>query len=116
MLKNIVIIIFLVCVSIGICGADEPFVYDDHDKRDPLWHLITPSGVIMHYDSDLLISDMVLEGIISDPGGENLAIVNGKIIKRNDKIGLYVVLSVEKNKILLKKGQENFILKLKKEE
>ena len=94
----------------------QNFVYDDHGKRDPFWTLVTPAGVIINYDSDILISDMVLEGIIAGTDGKNLAIINNTIVKPNDQVGLFVIEKIELDKVLLRKGKESFSLKIKKEE
>jgi len=94
----------------------ESFVYDDKGRRDPLMKLVTAEGTIVSYDMDLLIADLTLEGIIFDPHGNSLAIINGKIVKVDDKIGLFVVLAIEQSRIILSKGQEKFVLELKKEE
>ena len=95
---------------------ETPFAYDDHGKRDPFWRLVSPSGAVLNYDSDLQLSDMALDGIISDPNGQSMAIINSVIVKTSDKIGLYVVTEVEKDKVILTKGAEVYVLKLKKEE
>ena len=95
---------------------EKDFVYDGHGKRDPFWSLVTPAGVMVSYDSDISISDLVLEGIISDANGQNLPIINGAIVKTNDKVGLFVIDRIEQNKVILLKGQENFVLKIKKED
>ena len=96
--------------------AEEDFVYDDHGKRDPFWSLVSPNGAIMNYDSDLQISDLILEGIISGPDGRNLAIINSNIVKTQDRIGFFIVEKIEQDKVVLVKGQESFTLKIKKEE
>ncbi len=103
-------------LSATVFGADESFIYDDHGKRDPLWRLVSPDGVIMNFDKDLLVSDMILEGIIFDPNGKSLAIVNGNVVKVDDMIGLFAVSKIEQKKVILSKDQETFILELKKEE
>ena len=97
-------------------SAAEKSLYNAHGKRDPFWRLVSPSGALLNYDSDLQLSDMALDGIISDPNGQNLAIINSVIVKTNDKIGLYVVSEVDKDKVILTKGAEIYVLKLKKEE
>jgi len=94
----------------------ESFVYDDKGRRDPLMKLVTAEGTIVSYDMDLLVADLTLEGIIFDPHGNSLAIINGKIVKADDKIGLFVVLKIEQSRIIVSKGQEKFVLELKKEE
>lgn len=98
------------------CGAwaDEKFIYDDHHRRDPFWRLVSPSGAIVSYDDDLLIADVILEGIIFDPAGKSLAIINGNIVAQNEKIGPYVISAIEPQKVILQKGQEDFVLELKK--
>ena len=102
--------------SVGAEEKPKEFFYDDHGKRDPFWILVNPSGVIMNYDTDMQISDLVLEGIILGKGKENLAIINNTIVKPADKIGPFVVGSIEQDKVFLIKGQENFVLRIKKEE
>ncbi len=92
------------------------FVYDDHGKRDPFWNLVTPAGVVMNYDSDVQISDLTLAGIISGKDGENLAIINNTIVKPKDKFGLFIVDKIEQDKVFLIKGQQSFVLKIKKED
>ena len=94
----------------------QDFVYEDHGKRDPFWSLVSPTGAIINYDNDILISDMTLEGIIAGSDGKNLAIINNIIVKANDKIGLFVVEEIQSDKVLLRKEQERFVLKIKKEE
>lgn len=95
---------------------ENDFVYDDHGKRDPFWSLVSPSGVMMTYDSDVQISDLVLEGIILGKGTENLAIINNIIVKPNDKMGSFVVDKIKQDEVILIKGQESFVLKIKKED
>ena len=110
--------IFLLGVTSAAWAQNEekPFVYDSHGRRDPFWRLVSPSGAVLNYDSDLQLSDMALDGIISDPSGKNLAIINSVIVKIDDKIGLYVVSEVDQDKVILTKDGEIFVLKLKKEE
>ena len=90
------------------------FVYDDHGKHDPFWPLVTPGGAVITYDADLTINDMTLEGVLADAGGKNLAIVNGKVVKVSDWIGSYQVGTITRDHVELRKGQEQFTLKLKK--
>lgn len=108
---------------IGFCSlllsgvfAAEGFVYEDHGKRDPFWRLVTPSGAITSYDTDLTIGDLVLEGIIFDSSGPGLAIINGKIFRIDEQVGPYRVQKITADQVFLTKEQENFILQLKKEE
>ncbi len=111
-------IIILFSMTLALAQSEEaPFIYNDQSKRDPLWPLVTSTGGIMNYDAEVFISDMILEGIIVGAKGEgNLAIINGVVVKLNDLIGQYSVAEIAPSSVVLIKGQERFILKLKKEE
>ncbi len=115
--------IFLICMvlipltELSIVIAEEsPFNYDDHGKRDPFWRLVNQAGAIINYDKDLSISDMSLEGIIIGESGNNIAIINGNIVKEGDLMGRYYIKKIDVDTVTLQKGNENFVLKLKKEE
>lgn len=114
-MKKIALLIPLILVNF-VFAEDQHFVYDDHGKRDPFWKLVSPSGSILNFETDLLITDLNLEGIIFDPSGNSLAIINGAVVKPKDKLGLYIVSKIEEKKVILLKGQESFVLELKKEE
>ena len=90
------------------------FVYNDHGKRDPLTPLVSSDGRVVDYDEDLLVNDFVLEGVVADTSGNNVAIVNGKIVKAHDQIGPYVVDAITVDHVEFLKGTERFILKMKK--
>ncbi len=92
------------------------FVYNDHGKRDPLWSLLGNRGAILNFDKDVQASDMVLEGILAEPTGGSVAIINGKIINVGDRVGFFIVKEIQGNIVILEKGQEIITLKLKKEE
>lgn len=112
-----VIAVFAVSAVRVVRAADEGgFVYDDHDKRDPFWKLIGHRGTIINYDKDIRATDLVLEGVMAEPSGASAAIINGSIVVIGDKIGLFIIKDIQPNEVTLEKGQESFILKLKKEE
>ncbi len=94
--------------------AQGVFVYDDHGKRDPFMPLVSSDGLVVSYDEDLSVNDLVLEGIVADASGNNAAIVNGKIVKINDRIGPYVVDSIAVDHVEFLKAGERFVLKIKK--
>lgn len=94
----------------------EVFVYDDHGKRDPLWPLVNSSGIIVNYEKEVLVSDLILEGIIGGADGENMAIINGRVIQAPDKIGEFHVQEITEHAVILYKDEQRFELKLKKEE
>jgi len=87
-------------------GENEPFVYDDNGRRDPLWRLVSPSGMILNYETDFLITDLSLEGIMAGKDGKNYAIINGRILKATDEIGQFVVEKIDDDRIFLKKREK----------
>ena len=103
-------------VSAADLAPDSNFVYDDHGKRDPLWTLLGHRGAIVNYDNDIQAIDMVLEGIMAEPTGDSVAIINVSILKVGDKVGFFIVKEIQNNAVVMQKGQEIFTLKLKKEE
>jgi hypothetical protein len=113
--------IFLLFVALVLLFPDflsaqgTKFTYSDHGRRDPFWPLISASGTILIYDANVEFSDMTLEGIIYDPKGDKLAIINTKVIKSSDHIGGFLVVSVEQDHVILRKDGQQFILKQKKE-
>ena len=111
-----ILLIVLLWAAVGLAEEKADFVYDDHGKRDPFWKLVSPGGSILTYETDLLISEMTLEGIIFDPSGKSLAIINGNVIEEKGKVGLYIISKIEENKVFLIKGNDIFTLELKKEE
>ena len=109
------IFIFLFTIPLTLIAEElEQFIYNDHEKRDPFWPLVSPSGTILSYDKDLLISEITLEGIMTDVQGRNVAILNGTVLKQGDKIGLFDIESITKTQVTLHKGQERAILDLNK--
>ena len=97
-------------------AGSEPFVYDPKDKQDPFLHLVSATGAIINFEGELLITDMVLEGIIAGQEGKNVAIINGIIVKANDELGPYKVKKIGSDTVVLEKDQERFVLKLQREE
>ena len=102
--------------QVAVAEHEQSFVYDDHGKRDPFLRLIDQNGVMINPEKELLTSDMKLEGIITDKTGNNVAIINGNVVKVNDKIGSFVITSIQPDAVILIKGEERVVLKLKKED
>ncbi len=94
----------------------EVFVYEDHGRRDPFWPLVTPSGSIITHEQDLTIADLILEGIMTENDKNNIAIINGRILNKEDAIGSFVIKDITNDTVILQKGKKIFTLKLKKED
>jgi len=113
-----ILFLFVACVMTAgtLCFAQETsFVYGDHNRRDPFWPLLSPSGAILSYDNNLDFSDVVLEGIIYDPKGDRFAIINSKVVKMSDNVGGFLVVLIEKDRVVLSKDGQEFILRSEKE-
>lgn len=102
--------------SVEAEDARSEFEYDDHGKRDPFWELVTPSGTVINYETDYMIADLVLEGIMSGEADTSIAIINGRVVKKGDKVGNFQVLTIADNTVILVKDKKKFELRLKKEE
>lgn len=115
-----IILVLYTPVSGAAAKAQEipkkDFVYDSRGKRDPLWPLVSSTGNIINYETEFQVSDLKLEGIILGAGGDNLAIINGQIVKRQDRLGPFLIVDVGADTVVLSRDQETFELKLKKEE
>ena len=109
---------FLIMAFAGLNASaqDTPFEYNDHGKRDPLWPLVSSEGTILNFETEFLITDLALEGIMAGANGENFAIVNGLVLKKGDSIGQFTVERIGDDLIVLKQGRKKFELKLTKEE
>ena len=114
-MRTFFIALFIIFPILGF-AQEEPFIYEDHGRRDPLLPLINANGSIQIFENEFLISDLVLEGIMAGNQGGSLAIINGRILQEEDAIGKYLVQRIGKDYVVLVKDQEEFVLKLKKEE
>ncbi len=57
-----------------------------------------------------------LKGISLTGSGQAFAIVNDSIVREGDSIGGYVVKQVQSRQVVLRRGEQEFILKLEEEE
>ena len=117
----VLIAVVVVGTSFSVGRAEEEneeqhFVYNDHGNRDPFWPLVNQNGSIINFETDFTIADLYLEGVMAGTGGKNLAIINGKIVRENDKIGQFSIIHIESESVTLRKGEDEFTLKLKKED
>lgn len=88
--------------------------YEDGGLRDPFWPLVSSSGTIINYGQDVSVSDMILEGIVSNGQGAFTAIINGSVVEVGDSVGQYSITNIESQKVILSKENEIFELDLKK--
>jgi hypothetical protein len=90
-------------------------VYDAHGQRDPFLPLVSSGGALINYESNVSVSEMLLEGVIEDGSGR-IAIINGNVVEVGGHIGAYTVLKIEADRVVLDKDGEESVVQLKKEE
>jgi len=110
------------CFLLLFCGltfclfAEEQFSYDSQGRRDPFVALVTSDGRLLNLEPQGEVEGIMLEGIIYHRDGDSYAIVNGDIVKENDKIGKYEVKKIEEKKVIFAKEGQNIEVELEKEE
>lgn len=125
MLKNKIfffgLIYAIIFILSGPVRADQPFNYDSKGKRDPFTPLVNREGLLFEpavkkenpYQAE---TELYLEGIAYEPQGGSCAVINSEIVKSGDKIGDYQVLEVQRQKVVLVRGEEVLNLELRKED
>jgi len=99
----------------SLAGA-ENFEYNAHGRRDPFVSLIGPEKPAVTRLSDITsVEDIRLEGIVSGAKGEMAAMMNGEILKQNDRIGNIKVKYITKAEVTLIIGGKEYKLKLPEE-
>ena len=84
---SVVVFLALFSAITSLAGA-ENFEYNAHGRRDPFVSLVGPEKPAVTKLSDITsVEDIRLEGIVSGAKGEMAAIMNGEILKQNEKIG-----------------------------
>ena len=114
-MKRMALALMLTVVPVAAFAEGAAFIYDPHGARDPFLPLVTPSGAIITYETEFVVAEMALEGIVFDGAGR-MAIINGNIVEAGKMIGLYTVQSIEKDRVILLKDGETSVLQLKKED
>src|SRR4051812_11985440 len=112
-MKKIIFLFYFLCPVFAFADKNV-FEYNEHGKHDAFWPLVSSSGTLITYDSDITANDISLEGVVVDAKGNNLAILNGKIVKAGDLVGGYTIDSISNNHVELTKGQEHLTIHIKK--
>ncbi|MDD5194631.1 MAG: hypothetical protein PHQ96_03020 [Candidatus Omnitrophica bacterium] len=108
-------IIFFILISLSLqvglnAGSLAEYPFSDKD-RDPFSPLVSKSGKIL-LQQEMDAGGLHLQGIVYSSGGKSVAIINDEVLKENGVIGSYTVVKIEQKQVLLKKGNEEFVLKL----
>ena len=117
-----VIVIFVeICLILVLCGhvwaEVEPFIYDSKGMRDPFIPLVGKGLEFLFTEVAVeSIAGVYLEGIVWDPGGVSLAIINGEIVTEGGLVGDFKVKKIRREGVILVKDGEEHVVNLIKEE
>ena len=90
--------------------AASEVVYDPGNRRDPFVPLTGEENV------SAASSGVKLEGIIYDPGGQSIAILNGKTCHTGEVVGGANVVKILKDHVVISVGGEEKTLWIREEE
>jgi hypothetical protein len=98
--------------------ASPTFEYESKGKRDPFVPLIGQekakkiSGLV-----DITsVEDIKIEGIAMGANGKNIAILNGQMVREDDKFGVVQIKKISQNSVQLSIEGKNYTLELPKPE
>ena len=108
--------ILIILLTPFVCFSQDEIVYDAEGRRDPFMALVTPDGRLINLEPTSGETKLVIGGIIYDENGSSYAIINGEVVSVGDYILGYDVISIEENKVILMKDNEQTEYLLEKEE
>jgi len=125
--SNFELIALLLGSLLGLCGGrglavadqqDQPWSYDPKGKRDPFIPLVR-DGRIVSVTGDPTSPDVstpLLAGILWDPGGESIALINDTEVRIGERIGGYQVAEIRPDAVVLVREGESLVLQITFEE
>ena len=96
--------------------SQEEFKYDAEKQRNPFVPLVTPDGRLLTLKQAPVVKQLALQGITFDEGGLSFCVINGEVARVGDQIDNYLVIKIEKEKVILSKEGETIEMELRKEE
>lgn len=96
----------------GPSTIHKPFQYDAKGHRDPFVSLVRDGRLVGMKGSSVDASQAVLHGILWDPGGHSIAMVDDTEVKVGDMVGDYQVVEIRQDAVVLKSGAESLVLRI----
>ena len=96
-------------------SADQgaPFRYDSGGRRDPFMPLVRDGRLVAAGPGVRLEqSKPVLYGILWDPTGHSIALINDAEVKQGDRVGDYEVKEIQHDAVVLDNGGEPVVLRI----
>jgi hypothetical protein len=115
MLKSKTSLFFLVIALLALASvtfAATEVLYDSGNRRDPFVPLEGGGDTSVNTSS----SGVKLEGIIYDPGGRSMAILNGKSYQKGETVGNATVVKISKDHVVISMRGEEKTLWIREEE
>ena len=105
---------FLFPFSFIYALEDTIFKYETGVNRDPFIPLVTKDGKLtITYGTLNSINDVILEGILYDPSGESVVIMNDLVLKEGGRAGGIEVKKIEEDRVILFFEGKDYTFKLK---
>ncbi len=102
--------LFFLIFSTSVFAAE--IRYDNGGRRDPFTPLIGPNGALTYKFNP---TDLNIEGIIYDPRGTSLVLLNGEFYKEGQTVKNATVISIFKDRVLLRQEDEEKTIWLRDE-
>jgi len=94
-------------------ASSEGFRYDPHGRRDPFVSLVRDGRLVATIPGTRLESSRPkLSGILWDPGGQSIAIINEEEVRVGDTVIGYKVLEIREDAVVLTNGGVPMILEI----
>ena len=94
----------LISGNVAAQPPPEPQPYDSKGKRDPFVALVREGrfvGTAGTFSSGSSVSGLQLAGILWDPGGNSLALINDTEVKVGDVVGEYHVMEIRQDAVVI---------------
>ena len=91
----------------------EEIRYDSQGRRDPFIPLVGPDGRVVRNTLD--ISDFKIEGVIFDPNGGSVVLIDGQFYKEGDNINGLNIISIMKDRVILAQSKQEKTIWLRDE-
>lgn len=112
----IYITLFIAAILFAIAAHSDGFKYDPSGRRDPFVPLVgAEKPVNAGLENIGAVEDIKLEGIAISPKGKSRAILNGEMVKENDRFGNLTVKKIEKKRVIIIFSGTEHILALPEE-
>ena len=110
-----VFLLLLIAAASGVLAEEQKYSYKFQNKRDPFVPLVSPAGYLLNLEPEDN-SALKLDGIMYDPHGDSIAIINGSLVRVGETIGDAVLSSIEQNKVTVIKDNQKVDIELRREE